>query len=235
MRPTRRELAFLSLYLIILLLHAAAGFTGLVPIMQSTKILLMPVIIVFLLNSTGFEGKRYLYFALLFSWAGDVFLLGKGQIAFLSGLVCFLLAHCSYILIFNRMTPMRNLGFRKFMYAILPPGTIALLVLLKTWNNLHDLKYPVLIYISVITMMYVAAANVYTTVGKKGLLLVGGATLFLASDAMLAISLFQTKNAQLDVGVMLTYGMAQILLATGIRSASFTSNNKTTGYIAGKF
>ena len=46
---------------------------------------------------------RFVLVGLLFSWCGDMFLIGTSDTTFLSGLIAFLLAHVAYIAAFIRL------------------------------------------------------------------------------------------------------------------------------------
>ncbi|MDB5230221.1 MAG: lysoplasmalogenase [Chitinophagaceae bacterium] len=222
-RSTHRPALLIILFGIVLAANCLFIYLEIEMARQITKALLMPVLIGLVISSSWFSEKRFLFVVLLFSWLGDLLLLGKGQVFFLSGLSCFLLAHLTYIFIFNKLKPLRYLSTKKFIYTAVTPLTIAAVVLNIVWGNLHELKYPVLAYMIVITIMYIAAGNAYDYIEKKNILLLAGAKLFLASDAILAINLFYQKTIIFDVAVMITYGLAQLLLVIGLRSA--TKNN----------
>ncbi|CAI8236056.1 MAG: Uncharacterised protein [SAR116 cluster bacterium] len=150
--------------------------------------------------------------ALLFSLAGDVFLMFTHMSAhfFTAGLGAFLLAHVFYILLFvrqrNKKLPIPWLqGGLLLCYAVL----MGFLVLDQT----GDLKIPVLVYITVITAMAFSSlmrkGNMTAVAYGSGVL---GARFFLASDSLLALSMFRDQFPDLGFLVMISYGLAQALM-----------------------
>ena len=88
------------------------------------KALIIPVLII-LFKVTARDGNilshGLIFAALLFSWAGDVALAitRHPETMFMLGLVCFLLTHLLYVVVFFR-TPGRNLLLKKFFYSVIP-------------------------------------------------------------------------------------------------------------------
>lgn len=133
---------------------------------------------------------------LLFSLAGDVFLMLPRD-HFIAGLVSFLLAHVAYIIAFG--LPHNGLY-------IVPYALAALVVLRLLWPHLGRLRLPVLVYISVIVLMAGCGA------ATRSLLATIGVTLFVASDATLALNKFRAPFASAQSIVMITYVFAQLCI-----------------------
>lgn len=151
---------------------------------------------------------RLILLGLAFSWFGDMFLVGKSQLAFLSGLSAFLLAHVAYVAAFVRH------GYHRgwVLTATVPVTAIAIAVFV--WLAPHtpaDLMIPVRAYVAVISLMVIFAVG---TRGRGGsLLIVIGAMLFFLSDlSVAALRLVQTDYPTYVLGLPFYYG-GQVCLA----------------------
>jgi len=185
-----------------------------------------PAVMVFLLAwlyfYAGLDGPL-LFFGLgiLFSLGGDVFLMLPDEKKwFLPGLVSFLLAHVFYIVGLNYVIPALNI------FGIFLAISIALFVAQiyrRIAAGLHasgqdKLRLPVLIYSIVISLMWLSALlTIFETSWSTtpSLLVSVGATLFVASDIILAWNRFVSpiKNGRLIN--LITYHLGQILLIVG--------------------
>jgi uncharacterized membrane protein YhhN len=151
---------------------------------------------------------RLILLGLGFSWFGDMFLVGNSQIAFLSGLVAFLLAHLAYVSAFVS----HGYDRRWVWIAVLPVTAIAIGVFL--WLEPHtppNLVIPVRAYVTVISLMVIFAVG---TRGRGGsLLIVSGAVLFFLSDlSVAALRLVQTDYPTYVLGLPFYYA-GQVCLA----------------------
>jgi len=151
---------------------------------------------------------RLILLGLALSWFGDMFLIGQSRVAFLSGLVAFLLAHLAYVSAFI------NHGYHRgwIWAAVLPITAVAIAVF--TWLEPHTpagLLYPVRAYIVVISLMVIFAIG---TRGRGGsLLIVSGAALFFLSDlSVAALRLVQTDYPTYVLGLPFYYA-GQVCLA----------------------
>jgi uncharacterized membrane protein YhhN len=143
--------------------------------------------------------------ALVFSLAGDVALL-REQL-FIVGLVCFLLAHVLYtaaVLTEPDWAPVRAaIG-----------GALALLIVVmlgfRLDRSLRDqpsvLRYGVRAYTLVIVTMLVVAWS------AGPLLMASGAAFFVASDSLLGWNRFVDEDERLQLAVMPTYHVGQVLM-----------------------
>src|SRR4051812_45227051 len=104
---------FLILYFLDGLLNLIAEYLQSSAFVYSTKILLMPLLIVYLWQTKrNKKNIHYIFAALFFSWLGDIFLMlprnnysqDVKQLLFISGLIAFLMAHVSYIIYFIKET-----------------------------------------------------------------------------------------------------------------------------------
>jgi len=144
---------------------------------------------------------------LLFGAMGDFFLEYSPN-TFLYGLIAFLIGHIFYILAF--LTDCRRPAWGVAIFAYL--YGVAIFSFLDM-GDMGDLILPVLIYVIVMaTMLWRAAVrfhapNVNLASAKAGLL---GAIFFVASDSLLAISLFVYELPYASIAVILAYWIGQL-------------------------
>ncbi len=155
----------------------------------------------------------------IFSLAGDVFLMLPGERFFVPGLVAFLLAHVCYIVGLNPTLPPLS--------ALIPLAVIALLSVLLFRGIASGLRkrertallVPVAIYSLALSLMLSSAwATLFRpewTPLRRGLV-IAGASLFFASDSMLAWDKFVQLLPGGHTKVMITYHLAQLALAASI-------------------
>ena len=78
------------------------------------------------------------------------------------------------------------------------------------------MKIPVLVYGIVISIMFLLALHMLFVRNKEaGKLMMLGALLFVASDSILAINKFYSSFEYAGIAIMLTYGIAQLLITLG--------------------
>jgi uncharacterized membrane protein YhhN len=162
---------------------------------------------------------RFFLPGLGFSLVGDVLLMLRGKRFFLGGLVAFLLAHLCYIVGFNRTLPPWS------SFAILiPVAGIGGFLLRKLAQGLRkrgeeNMLAPVAIYSVVLSgMLFSAWATLFRPgwgVVREGLA-IAGASLFFASDAMLAWDRFVAPFPLARLWIHLTYHLGQMALAMSI-------------------
>lgn len=148
--------------------------------------------------------------ALALSLVGDIALSRPGNRAFLIGLIGFAAAHLAYIIHFYGLA----VG--------LPPITaILVLVALAASTELWlrprtgDLKWPVRIYVLLITAMGLTAIAM-----PARELATMGALLFIFSDLLLAIHLFRLDqksilNVPISIALWVAYALAQVAILIG--------------------
>jgi len=154
---------------------------------------------------------KVLLAGLTLSFAGDAFLIGEAQQAFLAGLAAFLLAHLAYVAAFA----VNGINLRWLAGASLPVIGIALGIAM--WLAPHtspELSLPVRLYIIVISGMVIAAVG---TQGKGGsvLILVGALLFFLSDLSVAALRLVQTDFPTYVWGLPLYYA-GQLCLALSV-------------------
>jgi uncharacterized membrane protein YhhN len=147
-----------------------------------------------------------LIFALVFSFSGDIFLLNKEKY-FVQGLISFLIAHLFYLSLFieSKSNPNAVVSVMVLIIAAFYFGYLKI--------YLGKYLYPVLIYLSAISLMVVFATGAN---GGNSIMIGVGAILFFISDGVLAFNKFVKKFKLADVAVLSTYYLAQLLLVWGL-------------------
>ena len=146
---------------------------------------------------------------LIFSWAGDVLLMPPFR-NFILGLVAFLIAHLFYIQAFSK-----NISLKYWRPLYLLPGIRLFFVVAYTVvPYTGKLMIPVIIYTAVIcTMLTTAVVRHFTFSFPVAAL---GASLFVASDFILAWALFVESFAWNRIFTMSFYLLAQWLIVRGV-------------------
>lgn len=162
---------------------------------------------------------RFFLAGLALSLVGDVLLLLPGQRFFLLGLTAFLLAHLCYLAGLNPTPPPRPSP----MLLVLVAG-IGLALYRPIAAGLRSrgqtaLLPPVAIYsVAISLMLFSAWATLFRPewAPLRQALVIGGASLFFASDAMLAWNRFVAPFRAAELGVIVTYHLGQIALTASI-------------------
>ena len=154
--------------------------------------------------------RRLIAAGLLFSLAGDVFLMLPRD-RFVAGLASFLVAHLLYLAAFARGGAGVTPGLVAFFAAF--AGVFVRLL----WPHLGGLRLPVAAYAAALSAMAWQAAE-GALAGRPGAALAAaGALLFAASDGMLAWNRFVRPLPHAQALVLSTYWAAQLLIALAIR------------------
>jgi uncharacterized membrane protein YhhN len=183
----------------------------------------MVLLLAWLYFYAGFGGAL-LYFALgiLFSLGGDIFLMLPNMDKwFLPGLVSFLVAHVFYTIGFNYVLPTLN------VFGVFLAISIALFVAQiyrRLAEGLHAkgldrLRMPVLIYSIVISLMWLSALQTLFQTSwhpTTALAVSVGASLFVASDIVLAWFKFVGPIKHGRLINLMCYHLGQILLIVGV-------------------
>jgi uncharacterized membrane protein YhhN len=210
---------WIILFIVVLFADLIAVYLGKESLRYITKLLLMPFLVIYLVSAVKFFSsslKKWIILALLFSWAGDVLLIFESANSsfFIFGLVAFLVAHIFYILFYEDIIRLENL---KKNYWLFIPVLIYYAVLIYILSpNLGDMKLPVRIYGVVISYMLIQALQVGRIRNRPAaVLMITGAVLFITSDSILALNKFYKPFGYAGILIMLTYGIAQLLITLG--------------------
>ena len=159
---------------------------------------------------------KWVLFALLFSFAGDVLLMfqAKKEIFFLLGLSAFLIAHIFYIIFFHHIRLKEGVKSNPWLLVPVVVYYAGLIYFLSPY--LGEMKLPVRIYGIVISFMFMLAMHMLFIKNKiAGKWMMIGALLFIISDSVLAINKFYQPFEIAGVLIMLTYGLAQLFIVKG--------------------
>ncbi|MEZ5094310.1 lysoplasmalogenase [Nocardioides sp.] len=163
------------------------------------------------LGAADTAAGRWLLVALALGLVGDVFLLGRTTARFQAGLAAFLLGHLAYLACFVALGLDQPAGALAGAVVALGALVAARGVLPATHRSDGPaLSAPVAVYMLVITVMVVAA---WTT---DSWLVPLGASVFVASDTMLAVNRFVRPLPRADLLVMVTYHVGQALIVLGV-------------------
>ena len=198
-------IAISALYLVCTLLYLEDATFFIKPL------LLIPLMIA-AFKSPVFFNKKWLFYALTFSWLGDILLLFvfKDNLFFILGLVSFLIAHIFYVFLF--LKELKKAGGK---FHVKQPGlTLIALYIIAFYAllgpRLGDMQIPVIVYALIISFMLYVAYLLYPFWSKpSSLLLLTGALSFVISDSLLAINKFFAPFPNAGFFIMVTYLFAQ--------------------------
>lgn len=171
------------------------------------KPLTVSLIIAIALQSQPSVYKYMIVAGLLFSLAGDIFLMLPRD-RFIAGLISFLIAHLIYIAAFTID------GAQASLLTALPLLLYGGVMLWLLFPHLGKMKVPVIVYMLVILLMAWQATNRWINTNVMGSpLAFAGACLFAASDSFLALNRFRRAFKSAQFLILTTYFAAQWLIA----------------------
>jgi uncharacterized membrane protein YhhN len=160
--------------------------------------------------------KKWILFALFFSWLGDVLLLfhDDHSLFFLLGLSSFLIAHIFYSIFFHFVRVKEMVKSRWYLLLVVALYYAIIVAILSPY--LGAMKLPVRIYAVVISFMFLLAMHLlFIKHNSSGMWMMAGALLFVVSDSLLAFNKFYQPFEMAGFYVMSTYGLAQLFLTEG--------------------
>ncbi|MFQ6609767.1 MAG: lysoplasmalogenase [Fidelibacterota bacterium] len=203
-----------GLTIITAIIHIRAEYSGRRILVYIFKPLMTILIILIAVIQPGSQPDIYRYAiitGLIFSLAGDIFLMFPDT-RFLSGLVSFLIAHLAYIFAFTR-----GIGFGTTLYIALPLVIIGGLMFRYLFPGLGKMKLPVLVYLVAIIMMAWQAWERWDVIGQWYVMSAAiGALFFVVSDSLIAINRFRFQFKSARAWVLITYLIAQLLIAFSV-------------------
>jgi uncharacterized membrane protein YhhN len=208
-------LYFLIGIIAIILLDQPSFYPGFI-----AKSLIIPslmILIVVNFNLVANKLHLYLFAGLFFSWVGDMTLefTRINEIFFVIGLICFLLAHLMYLVVFLK-TPGKNIILTKKAYLLIPVIIYGIVLVTYLYNDLAEMRIPVILYAAVILSMLAAAINRKDKVNVASFYMVlAGAVLFVISDSTIAVNKFSHHFDFSGIVIMATYIVAQYLIVSG--------------------
>ena len=194
------------------------------------KPMLMPILILFLYSNTKFKSptSKFLFFALLFSLIGDVFLMPYYE-NFMFGLFSFLLAHMFYIMVFIKKSKlMAGLLKAKIIVGFLIVlFSVSFYVIISNMIIKEEFSYliiPVSVYALVILFMVLLSTSNFGSIKtnySKTIMI--GAILFAISDISIALDKFVINFEMSGFIIMALYTLGQWFI---IKGSILSMNNK---------
>jgi uncharacterized membrane protein YhhN len=178
-------------------------------------VLVALIVTALLLGASDTAPGLWLVGALVLSLVGDVFLLGDSDTRFRLGLASFLLGHLVFVICFLRLG-LEQPGWLWIAWLVLFACVIATrrVVPATFLRGGSALALPVALYTVVIGAMVIVAFDT----GEP--LIAVGATVFAASDSILAVNRFVAPRPWAPVAVMVTYHVGQALIVAGVLAAT---------------
>ena len=203
-----------GIYCIVALVNLVSAYFFKEGLRKVTKCLLMPTLLGFYLMQTEHVYLMVIA-AIVFSWAGDIFLIKKDKpLFFRMGLVAFLLSHVFYIIAFLEQTASYNFVALAISAVVVIPLTI---LILKKINPPKPMKIPVAVYAATIMMMSMAALQLMlASPFLPAILIFAGSIVFIYSDSSMAYLLFGEKPKYFNVITMIPYIIAQGVIIMGL-------------------
>jgi len=216
----------ITIYVLVLMLHLFAQLLGYTSIQYGSKLVLLPLLMLFFYVQPFFAAApntKYLILIGLFgSFLGDAFLLSDAL--FIPGMIAFMTTHIFNILFFHPLKPTEGISKVKLYVAIIVLAVFCAFVYLFLKDAMGALIYPILVY-----MLLISTSAIYTvraSLNQKVTMIADlfwtpGMLFFIASDAVLAFNKFywstQSPIDHIGIVTMATYGVAQLLLVKGFQ------------------
>jgi uncharacterized membrane protein YhhN len=209
------------LFLSILVVHCLAIAMGWSEIRFFSKLMLVPtlVLILGLFKGFSFQKQSWLpWLGLLGAFAGDWLLALSGEIYFLMGMLGFMTTHVCNSFYFLQLQAIQP---GKLKPALMASGVLIIIctiVIFQIKDQLGTMLIPIIAYMGIISLMAILAANLAASETLESIALkyfIPGAICFVISDGLLALNKFLWHRHDLDIPVMITYGLAILLLTLG--------------------
>lgn len=208
-------------FLVILVLHCLAIAMGWSEIRFFSKLCLAPLLIVLLGLYKGFSFQQQSWLpwlGLLGAFAGDWLLALPGEQYFLFGMLGFMTTHFCNSLYFLQLQPLKPGKLQAAFWAFGILIITCSLIIFQIKDQLGPMLIPIIAYMGIISLMTILAANLTASESLHNIALkyfLPGAGCFVLSDGLLALNKFLLHRHDLDIPVMLTYGLAILLLTLG--------------------
>lgn len=182
-----------------------------------TKPLLMPLLLAWALTIMIFvhmsgSWQMWLVVGLIFSWLGDLALMGTSEVWFMSGLGAFAIAQIAYTFMFGCIRGVSLV--RAWKITVIP--YLAFWIVINVWITPRDLRVPVIIYSALLVTMAVCALNISLRLYSPWRFVPAiGAVSFMISDSMIALQEFNGLGISQSV-IMGTYVVGQAMIVGGV-------------------
>lgn len=214
----------LQLFFLLMVFNLAAEYCEYVLGIYLTKPLLLTVLSLWFyltVKSDWVSSQKWILAGLIFSIGGDTLLMfvengGASSLFFTLGLGSFLVTHICYAVGFLKYEdPQKGRVARQLWLAI----PLVIYFIINLWILYPalpaDLKIPVIVYSSMITIMALTAVNLQGLFPEKHFpLLLMGVLLFVFSDTIIGLNKFITSIPYARLLIMIPYLLGQYLIAT---------------------
>ena len=180
----------------------------------------IPIFCLSLIVRTEISGRKgkLLSTGFLFSAFGDIVLALSFGVTFIIGLLLFLVAHLFYISVFFREPQLTAKNLVISGLFVIYGGIIGI----SLFPKLGLLALPILLYLCVILAMAIS-----TVLGRNNhALTVVGAFWFIISDSLIVINQSLVQIPSANLWIMITYYLAQTLIAVGAIKSDFRLDSK---------
>ena len=219
------EYIFLALFFIFVIIEVFAEYKENKKIEYCTKPLLMPMLILFYIFgvieiSSISDINWFIIIALIGGCAGDIFLMLENvEKWFIFGMGAFLINQIFYIISFF-VSITDYSAFDSWGFFLLAPAILILVFTVPRFiNKTEDMKIPVLVYMTAIFIMHVAALLRIADPRIQGLpfvLVYVGSISFIFSDACIAVNKWAGEFINARLIIMTTYILAQFYITLGV-------------------
>jgi uncharacterized membrane protein YhhN len=219
------EYIFLALFFILVIIELFAEFKDNKKIEYYTKPLLMPMLILFYIfgvveASSISDVNWFIIIALIGGCAGDIFLMLENVDKwFIFGMGSFLINQIFYIMAFF-VSITDYSAFDSWGLFLLAPAILILIFTVPRFiKNTEDMKIPVLVYMTAIFIMHIAALLRIADPEIQGLpfiLVYVGSISFIFSDACIAVNKWAGEFVNARLIIMTTYVLAQFYITLGV-------------------
>ena len=184
------------------------------------KAVLMPALAARSLTGGGAAWSRPLLAAQVFSWGGDVALIGRTRGRFLAGLGSFLVAQVAYVCTYRARCSAPVLGTRGRRLFLLTGGLAAAGMGWAAAREDPASGMPVAAYGVTLSAMVATAAAIDHDRGRSQVL--AGAGLFFVSDTLIGVRRFLCGDRApvLEGAIAATYATGQWCISQGLRERS---------------
>jgi uncharacterized membrane protein YhhN len=170
-------------------------------------------------NGLSFKHQSWLpWLGLLGAFAGDWLLATPGELNFLLGMLGFMTTHVCNSLYFLQLQPLQPGKLKPAYLAFVILIITCSLIVFQIKDQLGPMLLPIVAYMGLISLMTILAVNLAASETLNSIALkyfIPGAGFFVLSDGLLALNKFLWHRHDLDIPVMITYGLAVLLLTLG--------------------
>lgn len=215
----------LIVFWVILFIHCLFHVLHL-PFVGISKLLLIPSLLVYLFTRRKEEvlvGINFFYLvAILFAFIGDMLLVIINDLLFLPGMISYIVNLFFLCIFFLQLQKIYLRQLMRPLLVVLVLSVIGYFVYGFLGEKLKQFQLPVLIYMVFVAITAAFAMNTtqHPKLHKKGWYFFIGILVFILSNTILVLNRFHFLYHNLYVAVMLTYGLAQYLLARGVALVS---------------